>query len=182
MKKPPRYSAKDVHNIRIGSLLTFLIYVFIILIPLSYTWMVTIPPINQLQVTSGELTYKKVGKNGSEYLTGIRNSAGVTYFTCASGIFGEHPDCLFPVTEYPKLAGRPAVAWWYEQPVYFFVMHKHLVRVVVTGEEKISYEKTLAWSRSTSKSAPWFILIMLGVFILIIVWFEVRIKESVTEH
>lgn len=186
MKKPPRYSAKDIRNIRIGSVLSILIYVFIVLIPLFYTWIAKIPTFDQLQVASGELTYKNVGKNGNDYLTGIKNITGVTYFSCASGMsssmFGGHPDCLFPVAEYPKLAGKPATIWWFEQPVYLFVTHKHLVRLVVAGEEKISYEKSLAWSRSSSKSAPWFIFIMLGLFTLIIVWFEFRIREQKNEQ
>lgn len=180
MKKPPRYSPKDIRNIRVGSVLTMLICVFVLLIPDFYEWTAEIPPFEQLQIASGDLTYQKVGKNKNEWLTGLKSASGETYFTCAAGI--GHPDCLLPVSEYTRLAGKPTTIWWFEQPVYLFVTHKRAVRLVVDGDEKVSYEKTLVVAKKNAKFAIWMAFIELGLFISIVVWFELRIREQKNEQ
>lgn len=180
MKKPPRYGSKDIRNIRIGSVLTMLIWVFVLFIPFLYEWTAEIPPFDRLQVASGDLTYKKVGKNRNEWLTGLKSATDETYFTCAAGV--GHPDCLFPVSEYTKLAGKPTTIWWFEQPVYLFVTKKRVVRLVVDGEEQISYEKTLGVAKKNSKFVFWMAFITLVIFISIVVLFENRIREQKNEQ
>jgi len=176
-KNNVHYSAKDIRNIRMGSLLLMLGYVFIIFIPLAYTWLAEIPPFQQLQVISGELTYKDVGKRGDR-LTGVKTGAGAVFFTCSDGKFGEAPDCLFPYNEYEELSGSPVTVWWFEQPVYPFVTQNKLVQLVVDGEEKLSYEKTLVLTLHASDIAPWFAGVLLILFVLIVILFERRIRRQ----
>ena len=175
---PPRYSAKDIRNIRIGSLLLIPLWMFMILIPFSCTWWAEIPPFEQLQMTSGELTYQDVGKRGDR-LTGIKSESSTIFFTCAEGKFF-HPDCLFPMAEYEKLSGKPATVWWYEQPVYLFSTQKRLVRMVVAGEEKMSYEKTVRFTAIGAKWAVRVIFVVLVLFISIVIGFERMIRRQ--EH
>lgn len=176
-----RYSAKNIRNIRIGYFALVLIYVFFVLIPLSYTWRATIPPPDQLQVTSGELAYKDVGKRGNR-LTGIETASGTIFFTCAKGKFGAYPDCIFPKTEYEKLAGQPATVWWFEQPIYLFSTQNRLVRLVVAREEKMSYVKAVHLTEEAAKSAPWFIGVLLVLFVSIVVGFERMIRRQQREQ
>jgi hypothetical protein len=168
---PRRFGPKDIRNIRIGYFVLALIFVFLILIPLGYTWRAEIPPSHQLRVTAGTLTYQEIGKRGNR-LTGIETKSGTFYFTCSKGKYGSYPDCLFPLSEYEKLSGKPATVWWFEQPVYLFSTQKRLVRLDVSGEEKVSYEKTLKLTKSSAEDALWFIGAMFIAFISIVVWFE----------
>ena len=177
MKNTRRYSAKDIRNIRIGSFLLIPIYIFIIFIPLAYTWFAEIPPFQQLQITSGELTYKDVGRRGDR-LTGVKLDLDTIFFTCAKGKFGAAPDCLSPYSAYEELAGKPVTVWWFEQPVYLFVSQKRLVRLVVAGEERMSYEKTLMLTRHASDNALWFAGVLLILFVLIVIGFERRIRRQ----
>lgn len=177
---PLRYSAKDIRNIRIGSLLLVPLWVFMILIPFGYEWWAEIPPFEQLQVTSGELTYQDLGKRGDR-MTGIKSASGTDFFTCATGQY-DHTDCVFPMAEYEKLAGKPATVWWYEQPVYLFSTQKRLVRLVVDGEEKMSYERVVHLTGNAAGAAPWYIFVMLFLFISIVVGFERMIRGQKNEQ
>lgn len=175
-----RYSERDIRNIRIGSVLTMLLYVFFVLIPSSYSALAEIPPLDRLQVTSGELTYQEVGKRGDR-LTGIKVGSETIFFTCAPEKF-VHPNCLVSKTEYENLAGKSATVWWFDQPIYLFSTQKRLVRLVVAGEEKESYAKTVDVTRRIAKSAPWFIWGALVLFISIVVGFEFIIRRQQHEQ
>lgn len=82
--------------------------------------------------------------------------------------------------EYERLAGKPATVWWYEQPVYLYTTQKRLVRLVAAGEEIRSYEKTVHFTEAAAKSAPWFIFVLLVLYISIEVGFERMIRRR--EH
>lgn len=172
----PRYSARRIRNIRLGSLLLVPFYIFVIFIPNYYTWIADIPLIEGLQVTSGEFTYQNVGNRGNK-LTGIKTASGTIYFSCSRGKFGENPDCLFPMSEYERLAGQPATVWWYEQQVNLFDTQKRVVRLVIASKEKVSYEKTVNLTNKSSRNAVWIMFVMLVVFILIVVGFERMIRR-----
>lgn len=176
-----KYSQKDIRNIRIGSVICVLIYIFIVLIPLFYTWHAEIPPLGSLNKTSGKFTYKKIGNKGN-YLVGVSSSSSATFFTCAASKFGAYPDCLQGKSEYEKLVDQPTTAFWFEQPVYLFSTQKRLVKLIVSGEEKRSYEKTVTVTRRSKASAPWWIFILLILFTAIVVGFELKIWRQKNEQ
>lgn len=157
-------STKRIHEIRRGNLLYIPLYIFGFFIPFLYIWMANIPPIEELHVTSGELTYKTMGNRG-ERLTGIKTASSTILFTCSQAVYyGGQPNCLSPMSEYDRLSGQPATVWWYEQSGYLFSTQKRLVKLLVADKEIISYERTVALTQSSSKSAPWF---MFGALVII---------------
>lgn len=176
---PPRYNAKNIRNIRIGYVLSILIFTGMIFIPDIYTLRAKIPPFEELQVTSGEFTYQDVGKRG-EKLTGIRTTSGVIYFTCATFKF-DHPDC-FHMSEYEKLVGKPSTVWWYEQPIYLFMTQKKLVQLIVADEEKISRNNTVRITILAARDAPWFIFVVLVMFSSLVFGFERKIRRQEDEQ
>ncbi|MBC2731585.1 hypothetical protein [Thiobacillus sp.] len=175
-----RYSTNDIRNIRIGSALSMLIYIFVILIPSTYAWLAEVPPQNQLQVMTGKLVYQDGPRRGDK-LTGIQAASGTVFFTCSTEKF-VHPNCLFPVTEYKSLSGKLATAWWFEQPIYLLSTQKRLVRLVVDRKEILSYGKTVDVTKKSAKSAPWFIGIWFALFVSIVIGFERLIRRQQHEQ
>lgn len=175
MKSHTPYSPRQIRNIRIGSVVSLLLYLHMIFIPLVYEWRPAVPPMAQLQVARGELTFQDVGKG--DRLTGIKSATGTTFFSCATGKIG-HPNCLFDLGDYEKLAGKQATLWWYEQPIYLFTTQKRVVRLIVNEEEKISYEKTALWTEKSASRAPWYIFIVLVIVVSIVVGFELKIRRE----
>ncbi len=174
---PPRYTAKQARNYRLGYLAIFLSYVFISLVPSLYERFAEIPPFENLHETVGEFTYEVTGKHGEDRLTGIKTSAGTLYFSCGPGSIS-HPDCVSPSSEYDRLSGKTAQVWWYEQPTYLFTTQNRVVKLVVDGKEKRSYNDTVEITKSVANSAPWLNLIFLSVYILFIIALEQHLRKG----
>lgn len=144
-----------VRSLRIGNGLLLPIYVFLILIPLYYEATAKIPAQNDLHVSRGALTHKWTGKQGA--LIGLTFQDGtIHYFTCSSGSFSRSHDCFLDVHALERLAGKPAVVWWFEQPIYPFSTQHRLARLEVDGQEKVSLGTTVKRMQRANKNAPWY--------------------------
>lgn len=177
MTTPPRTGTRrfNKRHVRIGNLLLVPLYVFAILLPFGYTWRAEIPPPDQLQVITGELTHQDVGRGGDR-LTGLKTASGTLYFSCATAKF-DHPNCLKP-PEYERLQGKVATVWWFEQPIYPFIKQKRLVRLLADDKERKTYEMTLRDTESAKKIAPWFMVVAAILFLSIGVGFERAIRRQ----
>ncbi|HMW19066.1 MAG TPA: hypothetical protein PKN34_07900 [Azospira sp.] len=115
-----------------------------------------------------------------DYLTGVRNDAGTQIFTCGIGLWS-HPACT-GVRPDDSLIGKAVTVWWFEQSVYPFVRNKRVLRLVVAGEEKRTYEKTLRLTGKNKQRIPWFVSISMGCFLILALWYAKVIRRRLDEQ
>lgn len=158
--KKPRFDAKRRRRLLICDLGLTAMYLFLLLIPAAYEWLIEIPSLDGLEVTSGTLLFKKTGTRG-DYLTGLHTSSGSIFFTCATRWDGSTHDCLVRSRPDESLVGKEATVWWFEQPVHLWATRKRLIRLVVAGEEKVSYEISMARTKIGRESV--FVGLIIGL-------------------
>lgn len=173
----PRYTTQQARNYRLSYFALLAGFLFVIVIPGFYDWTSEIPNLEGLHETEGNFTYKVTGRHNEDRLMGIITNTGTMYFSCGQGYIA-HPDCIHPSSEYDRLVGKPAQVWWYEQSVYLFMTQKRVGRLVVDGEEKVSYEHTVEVTKRTARSTPWLAIIILCIYAFVIVALERNLRKG----
>jgi len=153
-----------------------------VLIPVYYECQTVIPSEDALSATQGEFFYKHIGKTG--YLVELTTPSGKKLFTCRKNVtLGNRHDCLSlginAEAEADALKGKTATAWWFDQEIYPFITQARLVRLVVDGNELVSFAQTVDDAERSAKRSPWeaFWLLVFFVFIAYLIVFK-SLRES----
>ena len=149
------------------------IYVFGVLIPMSYTVFSRIPDHDSLINQDGVLISHKLLKGDSKI--GLKTLDGNLYFTCRAS-FGLNHKCLSKERA-ELMVGRSAEVWWFEQKIYPFFTQRRLVRLVVDGEEIIGAAKTLELQRSAANTSLLFAVVLFIFNAWVIFYYESKVRR-----
>ena len=133
---------------------------------------IVIPSLEQLHVSYGEISNTEPARSskrkmGEEGII-LTEKSGRHRYGCWGGYLSSN---CYTKTRIKYLAGLPAEVWWFERPTFSGSRERHLVRLVVSGREEVTYESSLR-NFARDKEFPLSAL----VFILISVVGEVCIR------
>lgn len=178
MIKDKKWKKRFIRTQIIGMWLMIPIYIFLSAIPNYYTWAAEIPPIEELQVSEGQLLYKRVVKHG--YKIGLKTPKGVKFFTCRTTASGGHSCWTRKYRRSDPLESKSTKVWWFEQSLYPFTVQNTVVQLAVEGEVKLSWEEVrqrgLRAKERSKRSA--FILLVLCVLIVFFTKSQIRKIEN----
>jgi hypothetical protein len=151
-----------------------LLLIFLQIIPATYLLTTEIPPMSQLKVSQGELSYRKLGKFGADRLLSLTEGMVKHDYSCKKTFVRQHKCYLKSGRKNPggidNLVGQQATVWWFERKIYPWVSQRHLVRLVVNGREEVSYEETLE-DVASQKRFEHYASAVLRIVFLLFIWF-----------
>jgi len=163
---------------RIKNRLIFsVMYILLIFIPACYTFFNKIPPLEDLQVTTGVFSYKNTGAKLGKII--ILNGDAANYYTCRRTLINKH-ECYHFDAKLHSMVGKTTQIWWYEQNLYFWYSQRSLVRLVVDGREEYNYKMAVSDNERAKNYDFYSSIVLLAICVALCVLLE-RIDKHQTQ-
>lgn len=137
------------------------LFVLVAWIPGIYLRNTEIPPFEDLQKSSGIISFKKAGRSG--WVTRLAGNNGVLTFSCWVG--GRNADCIHLKEGIKNLQNKPATIWWFPRENYF-TQERFIAQAEMGGVIIQSHINTLERVAAGKKVSALTDLFLLAFFIV----------------
>ena len=169
MDRDKKWKLWKVRVIRVGNIVTILLWVFMIAIPNYYISTAELPEKNELNISKGTIILKRTGKKVNSIGIKEYGSGKRLYFSCASAYTGKRIICaknLVNSKDAKKINGKKAEIYWYEQQIFSsLIIRRRMVVINVEEKEVLGYEETHEDILSSAKWAPFYAGFLLVIFL-----------------
>lgn len=128
----------------------FVFFALVGWIPDIYVRATGMPPFEQLQRTSGVISFEKAGRSG--WVTKLTSDQSVLRFSCLLG--GRNVDCVSAPQGHKELQLRDATVWWFPRPNPY-TQDRFAAQIEIDGVIVQSYEENVKRVSNAKETSYW---------------------------